>query len=750
MDYQPRAIATDDVTLDAGLLELTERLAENAHDVWAEGRIREGWTLGPTRDDQAKQHPCLVPFAELSELEKAYDRRVALETLRAIVTLGYRIEPPAPVGCAPTPTGSTEPTLIEVFADRAGDPATLVAQGRPAAETALGPESHATLARRLLGSGDPLLAYDLADEGLARFPDDPELKRLRSLALARSGDPARARLGLQKLREAGHADEETLGMLARTHKDLGLAKLGRDPAAARLELREALGLYADAHARTGGVWSGINAAALAVILGDENQARAVAARVRELCLPALAREGAVGDDPYWTLATLGEAALILGDLDEATRWYSQAADLARQQRRHGDLSSTSRQARLLVPFRSGSDQRMARCFPTPKVALFTGHRLDDPNRATPRFPAALEGKVREAIDQALERNGARIGYASAACGSDILFLESLLDLGGEVHVVLPYDRDEFVRESVEVLPGAGWAERFRRILDEAEVVTASRQKLAIGGVSYEFANRMAQGLASLKARQIDGELLPMAVWDGQPADSPGGTASNVERWRAQGLATEIIDLNRVAGRVVVEEIGRGEESDRRAPEIPAASEFGSRIVAILFGDVVGFSKLTEEQIPRFVTHFLGLVADRLAALPHASVKANTWGDGLYCVFEDLGEAGRFALDLRDQVVATDWERRGLPAGLNMRIALHAGPVYLCQDPVTERRNCIGTHVSHAARIEPITPPGQVFASQAFAALAAAETRHDFHCHYVGRTPLAKGHGVYPTYHVHPV
>jgi class 3 adenylate cyclase len=169
----------------------------------------------------------------------------------------------------------------------------------------------------------------------------------------------------------------------------------------------------------------------------------------------------------------------------------------------------------------------------------------------------------------------------------------------------------------------------------------------------------------------------------------------------------------------------------------------------LFADVVGFSKLTEQEIPRFVRHFLGPVAGLLAKLPPDSVKKkNTWGDGLYLVFEDVGDAGRFALDLSEAVGTTNWEEKGLPAHLNIRIALHAGPVYSCIDPVTERPNFLGTHVSHAARIEPITPPGQVFASQAFAALAAARRVEGLDCHYVGQTRLAKGHGTFPTYHIH--
>jgi RyR domain len=90
--YQPRPVDNSAIELPAELLELTERLAENAHDHWAKRRIAEGWRWGATRDDAAKRHPCLVPYAELPDSEKQYDRDTAMETLRAIVTLGYRIE----------------------------------------------------------------------------------------------------------------------------------------------------------------------------------------------------------------------------------------------------------------------------------------------------------------------------------------------------------------------------------------------------------------------------------------------------------------------------------------------------------------------------------------------------------------------------------------------------------------------------------------------------------------------------------
>jgi len=92
MAYQPGPIDTASITLPGELLELTERLAESNHDIWAKQRIADGWTYGPARDDAAKKHPDLVPYSELPDSEKAYDRNSVMETLKAIIALGYRIE----------------------------------------------------------------------------------------------------------------------------------------------------------------------------------------------------------------------------------------------------------------------------------------------------------------------------------------------------------------------------------------------------------------------------------------------------------------------------------------------------------------------------------------------------------------------------------------------------------------------------------------------------------------------------------
>ncbi len=90
--YKPNPIDTRNVQLPQELLELTEKIAENVHENWSVGRINEGWTYGETRDDVKKTTPCLVPYDELSEGEKEYDRNTAIQTLKLIIALGYRIE----------------------------------------------------------------------------------------------------------------------------------------------------------------------------------------------------------------------------------------------------------------------------------------------------------------------------------------------------------------------------------------------------------------------------------------------------------------------------------------------------------------------------------------------------------------------------------------------------------------------------------------------------------------------------------
>ena len=90
-NYVPQPMDTSDIQLPEELNVLIEQMAKNVHEVWAQSRIKQGWRYGNERSDALKQHPCLIPYEELPEVEKAYDRNTALETLKLISKLGFKI-----------------------------------------------------------------------------------------------------------------------------------------------------------------------------------------------------------------------------------------------------------------------------------------------------------------------------------------------------------------------------------------------------------------------------------------------------------------------------------------------------------------------------------------------------------------------------------------------------------------------------------------------------------------------------------
>jgi tetratricopeptide (TPR) repeat protein len=587
-------------------------------------------------------------------------------------------------------------------------------------------------AERLLGQGEPLLAYNAIQLGLESEPRDLRLRQLQGLTLARSGATEQANRLLAQLVAEGLGDSETLGMLARTHKDL--AFVAADAARRDHHLQAALKLYHQAYEAAlenvqsaAAYYTGINAAAMAVMRADLPTARRIASEVRDICHRLLRETNAAAD--YWLTATLGEAALILGEHDEARACYARASALAHG--RFGDLGSTRRQAQQLAERLPGDNSWIASVLRIPPVAMFTGHMSDPVERE------------RSTAKEQLERLRPMALYGSAACSADILYLEAMQEFGGETHIVLPYRIEEFRRLHFEALSGA-WNERFDRALAAANSITITSDHRARGSTaSLDYANLVMSGIARLRAQVLGTDLVGLALSRG---DSLGGSTSALRLWREQGV--RIDEMRMPEEHCDGGGVAAAPARNLAAEQIPQG--FTHEIRAMLFADAVGYSKLNEDQIPIFVTNFLGAVAELNQRVARPPEHVETTGDGLYMVFASTRDAAHYAMQLNTLVTGTDWARLGLPAGMNIRIALHCGPVYCGRNPLTGARLYTGPHTSRTARIEPITPPGQVYASSAFAAVACALGVDDLSMTYIGRMALAKGYGELSLYHLRAV
>jgi class 3 adenylate cyclase/tetratricopeptide (TPR) repeat protein len=606
--------------------------------------------------------------------------------------------------------------------------------------------------------GQSMFAHDILQEGLEHFSGDLRLTQLYCLSLVKCGFLRTARDILTRLVREGHEDEETLGILGRVYKEMWL--IASDGDRSSPYLRQSRNLYLKAFQGSHGNYSGINAASLSLIMGDRETAQRLSRRVIKICADRV-RQPAGRD--YWVVATLGEAFLLQGRQEEALKYYRLARRLSSNN--FATLASTRRQLNLLGGY-TDIDEEVLAALRVPPVVAFTGHMLDAPGRKGPRFPEERAESVRRAIDSVLRQLDAAIGYSSAACGADVLFLEAMQSRGAETNVILPFDREEFFAASVN-FAGESWVRRTTAALDRArKTEQASRGGYGGEDLLFSFANRLILGKAIQRSRFLETEAHLLAVWDGIRNGAPGGTSEFVETWEKMGAPHTLINVKTLevrtsevqqrAGGRPVRGVGprRRVAGARRTPRRRAsrrvrlkAGEVVRDVVAILFADLVGYSRLTEDQMPHYIRGFLGTVAHRLGELGREPLFKNIWGDALFFVYRDLVDAALSALVLRDMLRETDWASLGLPGDLNIRIGLHAGPVYYGVEPLLGRVNFFGSHVNQAARIEPITSPGNVYASEQFAALLLAEPNHGLDCRYVGVIVLPKEFGSYPIYHV---
>lgn len=469
---------------------------------------------------------------------------------------------------------------------------------------------------------------------------------------------------------------------------------------------------------------------------------------------------------------------ILGDTEAAARSYGQLKDL------DGVTTTELTEARYYAQFLSEALGKprdfFKEAFPPLQLIVFSGHLPDAPNTPnTPkRFPAESIEPVRTLLREKLEQLDARVGLVSASAGADLLFIEALRAREGEAHIILPWSQNEFRRTSVEPFDVAGqtplWQPLFDQAMEEAATVRAIGQVYEPGSaVGWEYLMEVTAGIALNTARASRLDVQPMVLWDGEPGRGAGGTESFLAFWRDQlQQGSIVLDLPAAHGAKTRAATRRREDRSERAI-------MHQEVKTMLFADIVGYSKLTEHVIPEFVETFLTRVSQLAADSKYAPLHINTWGDAIYAVFDFAHDAGSFALELTQMIKEgeRDWLQKGLyweeqatgkgdpvKRALSIRIALHTGPVFMHYNPVLRQLGFTGSHVSRAARLEPVTKAGEVFASEEFAALAELAAEIDsrnaggdgsassarFVCDYAGSMHLAKGYpGRYRIYRVLP-
>jgi class 3 adenylate cyclase len=580
--------------------------------------------------------------------------------------------------------------------------------------------------------GELFRAYDLAKQGLTAFPDDLRLKHRAVLCLASTGARQEARQLFESLGLEGHDDirlTTSLGLdiaalRPRLLKDEALATRGKDRAprlAAAAEAYAEIYRQAVAAGNPEAYYPGVNGATLYLLAGCNDQASALAHEVL-----ARLRAWPVGKKSYYEAVSELEAELVLGDLAHARDNARAVGAVIREsaQKDYRGLAGTVRQLRLIIAAKSLDADWLSE-LSSPPVIHFLGHIIAAPGQPG-RFPAEQEQRVREEISKLLDSRGVGFGYGSLAAGADILFAEALLQRKAHLHVVLPFDRDEFIERSVRP-SGAAWSARFEACLQKATSIRYATEDRYLGDDQlFSYCSQLAMGLALLHARHLSASAEQFVVWDGKPPAGSAGTAVDMLNWRRTGMPQLEV------------RVGDGFEPPPQPPASPRGIERRTR--AMLFGDVHGFSRLTDEQLPRFIEMFLGCFAQVIERYRADIRLANTWGDGLFVVFDDAGAAANCALALQEAVGRIDRDRCRLPLDMALRIGIHLGPSYAARDPVLKRENFFGAHVSRAARIEPVTPEGCVYVTETMAAVLALHNASAFSCEYVGMTEAAKHYG----------
>jgi len=356
---------------------------------------------------------------------------------------------------------------------------------------------------------NPLATYEAAIQALetADSQSAPEFQHQAVLALTRAGSLDFAlseyhRYGLGEIRH----HEDIMGLGGRLYKDLYLANTGEG---AREFARLSAEKYEDAYQDTHGYYSGINAATMSLLGGIPNDIVEMRARRILENLPAVS--DAPDEEVYFTEATRAEAYILLGDIERAQASLRTALDF--DPLNYTAHASTLKQFRMIA--RSiGADWPWLTEFDPPRAMHFAGHifGLDDEMTSAPVLSKAQEEDLCGEISNLVQEHDIGFAYGALAAGADILVAETILEEGGELHVVLPTSKDMFLQTSVTPF-GASWTARFEHCLQRATTVNIHHgSEDGPKSLQRQRASLIAMGDAIRKSEELAVEAVQILIW----------------------------------------------------------------------------------------------------------------------------------------------------------------------------------------------------------------------------------------------
>ena len=563
--------------------------------------------------------------------------------------------------------------------------------------------------RAALARGDLLTAYDEVKR--AKALGHLGLDYFEVLTLARLGDTEQALRLYHDYRIDEMGGVDALSLKARLLKDQAFADGARPN---HQKLLEACGWYSAVYRETRSNYPAINAATLALIAGRRQLATGLARAV-------VKRGHADPRQDYFSLATQAEALVILGDIEGAAAALTEAT--AAPDADVGARSTTLLQLQRLLAATDDAPgvKTLVELIRPPAVAMFCGNIF----MVDPEIEASLAAEMREVI----ARENVGFAYGALAAGSDILIAEELIKRGAELHLVLPFIETDFIAQSVTP-GGEAWLRRYDFCRARAASLTLASHMSYVGeGAQFAYGSKVTMGMARLRARHLHGEAVQLAIVEAAGASSTL-SGSDIRSWRAAGGRSVVVTAPSLK---------------RPVMPLAARSEVKRGTYGLIFADYPEFSKLDERVLPIFWEEIMAPAARVLERYAGMIRQGNTWGDALFVVIDNAEAAAAAAMDLCDEFAKADCAALGVPDGTSMRFALHYGVTYEGHDPVSRRTTYYGSEVSRTARIEPVTPAGSVYVTEPFAAILEMEAANRFVCNYVGKTPLAKGYGVFPLY-----